>query len=84
MKRKDADRGAHEIPLPPVLLRHSERVEESTATTPACLPCPAGRRAADHAEGVEKFYRDVLGLAGKHSPHSWRSAFSTVAREAGK
>ena len=31
-----------------------------------------------------QFYRDALGLQGKHSPHSWRSAFSTIAREAGQ
>ena len=35
-------------------------------------------------EGVEKFYRDVLELSGKHAPHSRRSTFSTVCREAGK
>ncbi len=35
-------------------------------------------------EGVEKYYREALGLVGRHSPHSWRSAFSTIAREAGK
>jgi integrase len=33
---------------------------------------------------VEKFYRRGLGLTGKHSPHSWRSVFSTWCREAGK
>jgi integrase len=34
-------------------------------------------------EGIEKVYRVTLNLAGKHSPHGWRSAFSTLAREAG-
>jgi integrase len=33
---------------------------------------------------MEKFYRVALGLAGKHSPHSWRTVFSTWARDAGK
>ena len=33
---------------------------------------------------MEKSYRDALGLAGVHSPHSWRSSFSTICREAGK
>jgi integrase len=33
---------------------------------------------------MEKFYRVTLGLAGKHSPHSWRTVFSTWARDAGK
>jgi hypothetical protein len=30
---------------------------------------------------VEKALRDTMGLAGKHSPHGWRSALSTRARE---
>jgi hypothetical protein len=25
----------------------------------------------------------TLGLEGKHSPHGWRSVFSTVARDQG-
>lgn len=32
-------------------------------------------------ESVEKALRDTVGLRGKHSPHGWRSAFSTRARE---
>jgi integrase len=35
-------------------------------------------------EAAEKFYRIQLGLADKHSPHSWRSAFSTICNDAGK
>ncbi len=48
--------------------------------------CPAPRDPSMPItpEGIEKFYRSALDLAGKHSPHSWRSAFSTVAREACK
>jgi integrase len=33
---------------------------------------------------MEKFYRVTLNLVGKHSPHSWRTVFSTWARDAGK
>jgi integrase len=32
-------------------------------------------------EAVEKALRETMTLAGKHSPHGWRSAFSTLARE---
>lgn len=32
-------------------------------------------------EAIEKALRDTMGLAGKHSPHGWRSALSTRARE---
>ena len=34
-------------------------------------------------ESIEKAYRVTLRLEGKHSPHGWRSAFSTLARENG-
>ena len=32
-------------------------------------------------EAVEKFYRVTLDYRDKHSPHSWRSAFSTLAHD---
>ena len=52
----------------------------------AIYVCPAPRNERKHItpEGVEKYYRDVLQLSGKHSPHSWRAAFSSIANEAGK
>ncbi len=34
-------------------------------------------------KSIEKDYRVTLGLEGKHSPHGWRSAFSTLARDHG-
>lgn len=34
-------------------------------------------------EAVEKFYRGTLKLAGRMSPHRWRSALSTIAKDAG-
>lgn len=85
MKRKDEDRGPHVVPLPPALL--AELREWRAADGPdAVYVCPAPRDPSKPitAEGVEKFYRNALRLGGKHSPHSWRSSFSTVAREAGK
>lgn len=85
MKRKDEGRGPHQVPIPPVLLAALREWRKADADDPKMV-CPAPRDAkrAITPEGVEKFYRDALQLTGKHSPHSWRSAFSTVAREAGK
>lgn len=34
-------------------------------------------------ESLEKAYRMTLGLNGKHTPHGWRSALSTLARDHG-
>lgn len=85
MKRKDEERGPHLIPIPSALL--AQLREWRTVDGPdAELVCAAPRNPKRPVtpEGVEKFYRDALGLQGKHSPHSWRSAFSTIARDTGK
>jgi integrase len=34
-------------------------------------------------EAVEKALRETLDLEGKHSPHGWRSSFSTLAKDHG-
>ena len=85
MKRKESARGPHLVPLPSRLLT-TLREWRLADGDDAVYVCPAPR---DHAEpitreAVEKFYRRTLDLAGIHSPHSWRSAFSTIARDAGK
>jgi integrase len=84
-QHKDPDRGPHVVPLPPYLLAALREWRAADAPE-ATYICPAPRDPAKPitAEAVEKLYRRSLGLAGKHSPHSWRSAFSTVCREAGK
>jgi integrase len=46
------------------------------------FPSPTGGKHIGR-ESVEKVYRVTLGLDGKHSPHGWRSAFSTLARDQG-
>lgn len=85
MKRKDTERGPHIVPIPPALLTqlHDWRAADGPKSAFVCV---APRDAQTHItpEGIEKFYRNTLNLAGKHSPHSWRSAFSTICRDAGK
>lgn len=85
MKRKDEARGPHVVPLPPALLATLREWREADGDG-AVYVCPAPRDPSRPItpEGVEKFYRNALELGGKHSPHSWRSSFSTVCREAGK
>jgi integrase len=46
------------------------------------FPSPAGGKQITR-EAIEKAYRVTLGLADKHTPHGWRSAFSTLARDNG-
>lgn len=84
MKRKDAQRGPHVVPLPPqllALLREWHRADGDGAIYAA--PAPHGDGPITR-EAIEKFYRRTLELTGKHSPHSWRSVFSTWGRDAGK
>jgi integrase len=85
MKVRDEARGAHTVPLPKGLLAELRRWREADGTG-AVLVCPAPRdpEKSITPEGVEKHYRDVLDLAGKHSPHSWRSTFKTLCSDAGK
>ena len=85
MKKKDHDRGPHTVPLPPHLIDLLRQWrEEDRGVTEFVCPAPRDPKRSITPEACEKFYRDVLNLAGRHSPHSWRSAFSTVCRDKGK
>jgi integrase len=86
MKRKDPTRGPHLVPIPPKLLTairawRRQDGNDSRFVCPGTRNTPAGHISR---ESVEKLYRETLDLKGKHSPHSWRSTFSTMARDAGK
>ena len=35
-------------------------------------------------ETLEKLYSEGLGLEGMHSPHAWRTSFSTLERDVGE
>lgn len=83
MKRKDQARGNHEVPLPPTLLVLMKEWKRSDGAGVYACPAPLGDGYVTR-EAIEKLYRRKLELTGKHSPHSWRSVFSTWAREAGK
>lgn len=84
-QHKDKARGDHVVPLPPDLLRQLRAWREADGKD-AVYVCVRRAGAGDPIapETVDKHYRNKLGLEGKHSPHSWRSAFSTICREAGK
>lgn len=47
------------------------------------FPSPLDRRKHVTREAIEKVYRETLGLTGRHTPHGWRAAFSTLARDHG-
>ncbi|MFL2553236.1 MAG: tyrosine-type recombinase/integrase [Candidatus Rariloculaceae bacterium] len=72
----------HRIPLCSVMateLRHWKKIVGGRGPV---FPSPANEKPITR-EGVEKAYRVTLNLRGKHVPHGWRSAFSTLARDQG-
>jgi len=83
MKRKEEERGPHQVPIPPRLLALMKEWHKADGTGAYVCPSPRGNTPVTR-EAVEKFYRRTLDLSHKHRPHSWRSAFSTVCRDAGK
>ena len=77
--------GPHVVPLPRrfLALLHEWRAADGPDAEFVC-PAPRDPQKTITPEALEKFYRRALGLGGRHSPHSWRAAFSTICREAGK
>jgi integrase len=72
----------HRIPLCPEIAAELCQWREVVGQRGYLFPSPSG---GDHIsrESIEKAYRVTLDLAGRHSPHGWRSAFSTLARDEG-
>ena len=82
MKRKDAERGPHLVPIPPRLLGLMKDWHRADGDGRMHV-CPAPRGDSPITrEAVEKFYRRTLKLTRKHSPHSWRAVLSTWANDA--
>ena len=72
----------HRIPLSPEILAELSHWRSVSGSRGHVFPSPAGGKHISR-ESIEKAYRVTLNLAGKHSPHGWRSAFSTLARDEG-
>lgn len=72
----------HRIPLSPEIAAELRQWREIFGSRGFVFPSPQGGKHIGR-ESIEKVYRVTLKLAGKHSPHGWRSAFSTLARDQG-
>jgi integrase len=72
----------HRIPLCPRIVEELRNWQSMIGSKGYVFPSPAGGKHIGR-ESIEKVYRVTLKLAGKHSPHGWRSAFSTLARDHG-
>lgn len=72
----------HRIPLGTEIAEELRRWQAMIGKKGYVFPSPSGGKHIGR-ESIEKVYRVTLSLAGKHSPHGWRSAFSTLARDNG-
>jgi integrase len=72
----------HRIPLCPEIAVELRQWQGVSGGRGFVFPSPAGGKHIGR-ESIEKVYRVTLSLEGKHSPHGWRSAFSTLARDQG-
>jgi integrase len=69
-------RAFHDVPLSPQMVAMLRELEPQSEYV---FFSPYNKATHITAETIEKHFREGLGLAGLHSPHSWRSAFSTWA-----
>lgn len=72
----------HRIPLCAEIAGELRHWQSMIGRKGYVFPSPAGGKHIGR-ESIEKVYRVTLNLAGKHSPHGWRSALSTLARDHG-
>ncbi len=72
----------HRVPLSPEIAAELRQWQSVFGRKGYAFPSPAGGKYIGR-ESIEKVYRVTLSLGGKHSPHGWRSAFSTLARDNG-
>jgi integrase len=84
MKARDRSHD-HRVILGPTIAEELRDWRRTIGGRGFVFPSPASREdAAAHItrESIEKCYRETLKLRDKHSPHGWRSAFSSLARNA--
>ena len=72
----------HRIPLTKEIVEEFKKWRALIGARGFLFPSPAGGKHIGR-DGIEKAYRVTLGLEGRHSPHGWRSAFATLARDHG-
>jgi integrase len=82
-KMKSQDRPHdHKIVLCPAVAEELREWRSLGCRTGYLFPSPIGKKHITR-ESLEKAYRVTLELQDKHTPHGWRAAFSTLARDHG-
>jgi integrase len=83
MKVRDRE-GDHRVPLGPTIAGELSAWRDATGGKGFVFPSPSGKREYVGRETIEKLYSEGLNLEGMHSPHAWRTSFSTLARDVGE
>jgi integrase len=81
MKAKERDHD-HKVILGPTIAAELRQWRANVGGK-GYLFASASKKGRVTAEAVEKVYRETLGLRDKHTPHGWRAAFSTLAKDNG-
>ena len=83
-KMKVQDRAhPHTVMLDPVITAELRMWRVRVGSRRYLFPSPAGTGSYITRESLEKAYRVTLALEDKHTPHGWRAAFATLARDKG-
>lgn len=82
MKAQDRDHD-HKIILGPTIATDLRNWRNLIGGKGYVFPSPQGGKHITR-ESLEKAYRVTLKLNDKHTPHGWRSAFSTLAKDTPK
>lgn len=81
MKARDRQHD-HKIILGPAIVEELKRWHDTTGGKGCLFAGVTGKKHITR-EALEKVYRVTLALEDKHTPHGWRAAFSTLARDEG-
>jgi integrase len=81
MKARDRHHD-HKLILPAAIVKELREWRETIGAHGHLFPGGTGGKYITR-ESLEKAYRVTLGLEDKHTPHGWRAAFSTLARDHG-
>jgi len=80
VKEREMD---HRLPLCEEIVTELRRWRGMVGGRGYVFPSPKDNGKHITCESIEKVYRVTLKLAKKHTPHGWRSAFTTLARDTG-
>lgn len=73
----------HKIVLGATIAEELRQWRELIGSKGWVFPSPTDPKKHITRESLEKVYRVTLALEDKHTPHGWRAAFTTLARDEG-